>query len=78
MTRYNNSTTGLGKAIQYIVDSTKYGKQCSGENQGEISGRHDQNSKQNRSNGNNSTMSEDAEAKNNNNDNDSAKHDQDM
>ena len=44
MTKYDNSTAGLGKAIQYITDSIKYGKQRSGEQKGESSGGHSQNS----------------------------------
>ena len=78
MTKYDNSTTGLGKAIQYVTNSIEYGKQRSGEQKGETLGGHSQNSEQNGSNGNNSKMSEDDNANNKENNDNSDDNDQKM
>ena len=71
MTRYENSVLGLGKALQHVTDTFGYGKQCSGEQQGETSSRNSQSSKQ-------SKMSEDDDANTNKNDDDSNDDDQKM
>ena len=71
MTRYENSVLGLGKALQHVTDTFGYGKQCSGEQQGETSSRNSQSSKQ-------SKMSEDDDANTNKNDDDSNDDDQQM